>query len=56
MGKDRLAEAQWQKSVDEWHRVLPADFEPTKMAEVEQKISALKRRLAQQKTPGDAKP
>jgi tetratricopeptide (TPR) repeat protein len=56
MGKDSLAEAQWQKSLDEWHRVLPAEFEPAKMAEVEQKISALKRRLAQQKTPGDPKP
>ena len=56
MGKDSLAEAQWQKSLDEWHRVLPGEFEPAKMAEVEQKISALKRRLAQQKTPSDAKP
>jgi len=56
LGKDNLAEAQWQKSVDEWHRVLPGDFEPDRLAEVEQKISALKRRLAQQKTPGDAKP
>jgi tetratricopeptide (TPR) repeat protein len=56
MGKDSLAEAQWQKSLDEWHRVLPADFEAAKMAEVEQKISALKHRLAQQKTPGDPKP
>jgi len=56
MGKDSLAEAQWQKSLDEWHRTLPADFEPAKMAEVEQKITALKRRLAQQKTPGDSKP
>ncbi len=56
MGKDDLAEATWQKSLAEWHRVLPADFEPVKMAEVEQKISALKRRLAQQKTPGEAKP
>ena len=56
MGKDSLAEAQWQKSLDEWHRALPADFEPAKMAEVEQKITALKRRLAQQKTPGDPKP
>jgi Tfp pilus assembly protein PilF len=56
MGKDSLAETQWQKSVDEWHRVLPAEFEPAKMAEVEQKISALKRRLAQQKTPSDPKP
>jgi Flp pilus assembly protein TadD len=56
MGNDNLAEAQWQKSVDEWHRVLPGDFEPAKLAEVEQKMSALKRRLAQQKTPAEAKP
>jgi len=56
MGKDSLAEAQWRKSLDEWHRALPADFDAAKMAEVEQKISALKRRLAQQKTPGDPKP
>ncbi len=56
MGKDSLAEAQWQKSLDEWHRALPADFEPAKMAEVQQKLSALKRRLAQQKSPSDAKP
>jgi tetratricopeptide (TPR) repeat protein len=56
MGKDDLAEAQWQKSLDEWHRVLPAEFEQAKMNEVEQKISALKRRLAQQKPPSDTKP
>ena len=56
IGKDDLAEAQWQKSVDEWHHVLPGDFEPDRLAEVEQKISALKRRLVQQKTPSDAKP
>jgi len=56
MGKDDLAEAQWQKSADEWHRVLPGDFEPARLAEVEQKMAAAKRRLAQQKTSGDAKP
>lgn len=56
MGNDNLAEAQWQKSVDEWHRELPGDFEPARLAEVEQKISALKRRLAQHKAPADAKP
>ncbi|HTC63681.1 MAG TPA: tetratricopeptide repeat protein [Candidatus Saccharimonadales bacterium] len=56
MGKETLAEAQWQKSVDEWHRALPAEFEPAKMAEVEQKISALKHRLAQQKPTGNLKP
>ena len=56
MGKETLAEAEWQKSVEEWHRALPADFEPEKMVEVEQKISALKHRLAQQKQPGNLKP
>ena len=56
MGKDSMAEAQWQKSLDEWHRVLPAEFESPKMAEVDQKISALKRRLAQQKASTDQKP
>jgi tetratricopeptide (TPR) repeat protein len=55
-GKDNLAEAQWQKSAEEWRRVLPGNFEADKAAEVEQKISALKRRLAQQKSPGDIKP
>jgi tetratricopeptide (TPR) repeat protein len=55
-GKDDLAEGQWQKSLDEWHRVIPAEAQPEKIAEVEQKISALKRRLAQRKTPAVAKP
>ncbi len=26
MGKDDLAEAQWQKSLDEWHRVPARRF------------------------------
>jgi predicted Zn-dependent protease len=56
MGKDDLAEAQFQKSLDEWHRVLPGDFEPAKLAEMEQKMAALKRRTAQQKSPSGAKP
>src|SRR5258708_29777621 len=56
LGKDNLAEAQWQKSVDEWHRVLPANFEPQRLPEVEQHISPLQPRLAHQQTPRDAKP
>ncbi len=55
-GKDDLAEAEWQKSLDEWHRVIPAEVQPDRIAEVEQKITALKRRVAQRKTQGDAKP
>ncbi len=56
MGKDNLAEAAWQKSLDEWHRVMPGDFEPARLAEVEQKMTDLKRRVAQQKSPSEAKP
>ena len=33
----------------EWHRALPAEFEADKVAELEQKISNVKRRVAQQK-------
>jgi tetratricopeptide (TPR) repeat protein len=56
MGKDAQADAQWQKSIAEWRRTLPGDMEPERLAEVEQKAAALKRRLAQQKSPGEAKP
>ena len=55
-GKDGLAEAQWEKSLEEWHRVLPGEFEADRMSEVEQKIAALKRRLAQQRPQGEPKP
>ncbi len=56
MGKDSLAESQYQKSVVEWRRVMPADLEPAKLSEVEQKIAALKHRAAQQKSPAEPKP
>jgi len=56
-GKTDLAAAQWEKSVAEWHLTPPGDLEPDKLAEVETKIAALKRRVAQQqKPPGDTKP
>ena len=29
-GKDSLAEAQWEKSLDEWHHVVPAMWSRTK--------------------------
>ena len=45
------AAAEWEKSLAEWHRALPAEFEEDKVAELEQKISAVKRHLAQQKSP-----
>jgi tetratricopeptide (TPR) repeat protein len=40
----------WEKALAEWHRVLPAEFEAAKVAELEMKISSAK----QQKTSSDS--
>jgi tetratricopeptide (TPR) repeat protein len=50
------AAAEWEKSLAEWHRALPAEFEEDKVAELEQKISAVKRHMAQQKPSASATP
>lgn len=50
-GRTEQAAMEWEKSVAEWRRVVPAEFEEDKVAELEQKISSVKRRLAQQKPP-----
>ncbi len=50
------AAAEWEKSIAEWHRALPAEFEEDKVAELEQKISAVKRHMAQQKPSASETP
>jgi tetratricopeptide (TPR) repeat protein len=47
-GKGDKAAGQYEKSLAEWHRVLPADVENDKIAEVEKKLSQSKHRVAQQ--------
>jgi len=47
-GRTDLAAANWQKSLDEWHRAFPADVEPDRIADTEQKLAEVKRRVAQQ--------
>jgi tetratricopeptide (TPR) repeat protein len=56
MGRSELAAAEWEKSLLEWHRSLPADLEADKVAELEKKISQSKHRVAQKSTAGDEKP
>jgi len=56
MGRSELAAAEWEKSLLEWHRSLPADLEADKVAELEKKISQSKHRVAQKSTANDAKP
>jgi tetratricopeptide (TPR) repeat protein len=55
-GRMDLAASEWEKSLTEWHRSLPADIETEKIAEVEKKLSQVKHRVAQKATPQDAKP
>ena len=55
-GHADLAAAQWEKSLAEWHRVVPAEYEADKVTELERKISALKRNGPPQKMPIGTKP
>ncbi len=55
-GRSDLAAAEWEKSLVEWKRSLPADMEADKVAEFEKKLSRSKHRVAQKSTSPDAKP
>ena len=55
-GRTDLAAAQWEKSLEEWRRVLPADVETEKIAEVEKKFNQLKHRVAQKTVPNAPQP
>jgi tetratricopeptide (TPR) repeat protein len=48
-GRSELAAVEWEKSLAEWRRAVPAEFEEDKVMELEQKINSVRRRLAQQK-------
>jgi tetratricopeptide (TPR) repeat protein len=55
-GRSDLAAAEWEKSLMEWRRSLPADLEADKVAELEKKLFQSKHRVAQKSTASDAKP
>jgi tetratricopeptide (TPR) repeat protein len=55
LGRTDMAAAEWEKSLQEWKRVLPADVENDKIAEVEKRISQVKHRVAQKSAPEEIK-
>src|SRR6266571_678693 len=55
-GRSELAAVEWEKSLMEWRRSLPADIESDKVAELEKKLSQSKHRVAQKSAATDAKP
>ena len=55
-GRMDLAAGEWEKSLNEWRHSLPADMESDKVAELEKKLSQVKRRIAQKSVPQEPKP
>jgi tetratricopeptide (TPR) repeat protein len=55
-GRSDLAAAEWEKSLAEWRRSLPADLEPDKVAELEKKLGQSKHHVAQKSGTSVAKP
>jgi len=55
-GRPEMAASEWEKSLAEWKRVLPADVEPEKVAEVEKKVSQSRHRVAQKSSQEPVKP
>jgi Flp pilus assembly protein TadD len=55
-GRPEQAASEWEKSLAEWKRVLPADVEPDKVAEVEKKVSQSRHRVAQKSSTESVKP
>ncbi len=55
-GRPEMAAAEWENSLVEWKRSLPADIENDKIAELEKKLSQAKHRVAQKSSSLEAKP
>jgi len=56
LGQNERAAELFERSLAEWQRALPADYEADKANEVEAQLKNLKRRLAQKSAPEAAKP
>jgi tetratricopeptide (TPR) repeat protein len=56
LGQNEHAASLFERSLAEWQKVLPADYEPEKANEVEAQLKNLKKRLAQKSSPDSAKP
>lgn len=55
-GRNDLAAGEWEKSLAEWRRSLPADLEADKVAELEKKLGQSKHRVAQKSATSVPKP
>ncbi|MGB6482828.1 MAG: tetratricopeptide repeat protein [Candidatus Acidiferrales bacterium] len=54
MGQPDRAEQIWEKALSCWQKALPADYEPNQVADLQNKLKNLKRRVAQRSTGSDS--
>lgn len=53
MGQPDHAEQTWQKALVCWQKALPADYDPDKVADLQNKLKNLKHRVARRSSGGD---
>jgi tetratricopeptide (TPR) repeat protein len=56
LGQNERASVLFERSLAEWQKATPADYEADKVAELETQLKTLKKRLAQKTSPETAKP
>lgn len=54
MGQSDRAEETWEKALACWQKALPADYEPSKVNELQNKLKTLKHRVAQRTPSSDS--
>jgi tetratricopeptide (TPR) repeat protein len=52
LGRTEQAAENWEKAQSEWQHALPADYEAERVAQLDQKVQNVKRRLAQKSMTG----
>ncbi len=56
MGRASDAVAAWEKALEAWHHVVPADYEPGKVAALEKKLASAKAQVAREAHGTPAQP
>ena len=55
LGQSDRAEQIWEKALVCWQKALPADYEPDKVSELQNKLKNIKRHVAQRSPSGDSR-
>ena len=56
LGQNERAADFFERSLVEWQKALPPDYEPDKVSAIETQLKTLKKRLAQKSSPDAIKP